>query len=112
MVTHIAILDQLKTPPEGFEDIIKTHFKLKSRSLRKQLDQWLAEDDGKPLHADSMSCIDRSSTMFSNPTTSAAAAATPDGVATPTAGPSKTSTQFAKDVAEIKELLDKLDMEE
>lgn len=115
MVTHIAILDQLKTPPEGFENIIKTHFKLKSRSLRKQLDQWLAEDDGQQLHADSMNCIHRTpSGAHSNPnaaaaTATATASAAGTAAGTANAGPSRTSGQLAKDIAEIKALLDKLD---
>lgn len=121
------MLDQLKTPPEGFENIIKTHFKLKSRSLRRQLDQWLDEDDGKPLNTDSMQSIHGASASTSASAavggTTAPVAVTGSGAANgdgtsgtagtaASAGPSKASSAFAKDVAEIKKLLDKLDMEE
>lgn len=41
------MLGNLRSPPEPFADIVRTHFRLKARSLRTQLDQWLAEDDGK-----------------------------------------------------------------
>ena len=43
------MLGNLKSPPEPFADVIKTHFRLKARSLFKQLDQWLELDDGRSL---------------------------------------------------------------
>jgi hypothetical protein len=43
------MLGNLKNPPEPFGDIIRTHFRLKARSIVAQLDQWLTEDDGKPI---------------------------------------------------------------
>ena len=46
------MLGNLRNPPEPFADVIRTHFRLKSRSLTKQLDAWLAQDDGKPLEKD------------------------------------------------------------
>ncbi|CAE6409284.1 unnamed protein product [Rhizoctonia solani] len=49
MVVHTAMLGNLKTPPEPFADVITTHFRLKARSLFKQLDEWLELDDGRPL---------------------------------------------------------------
>ncbi|KAJ1311203.1 hypothetical protein OPQ81_009704 [Rhizoctonia solani] len=49
MVVHTAMLGNLKAPPEPFADVINTHFRLKARSLFKQLDEWLALDDGRPL---------------------------------------------------------------
>ncbi|KAH8830857.1 hypothetical protein DL96DRAFT_1594587 [Flagelloscypha sp. PMI_526] len=52
MVVKVAMLEQLKNPPEPFGDIIRTHFKLKAVSLTKQLDEWLALDDGKEVTAD------------------------------------------------------------
>lgn len=42
------MLGNLRNPPEPFADIIRTHFRLKTRSLIIQLDEWLAQDDGKP----------------------------------------------------------------
>jgi len=38
-----AMVDQLKNPSPGFEEIIKTHFKLKKDIVLEQLDTWLAE---------------------------------------------------------------------
>ncbi|KAB5592375.1 Ubiquitin conjugating enzyme family protein [Ceratobasidium theobromae] len=49
MVVHTAMLGNLKAPPEPFADVIKSHFRLKARSLFKQLDEWLELDDGRPL---------------------------------------------------------------
>lgn len=124
------MLEYLKTPPEGFESIIKTHFKLKARSIRAQLDKWLEEDDGKPLHADSMGCIHGSryestatamaaqSIAASKPTdgnANVSADAAPTDAATTTAnaaGTSKTNTAFAKDIEAIKLLLTELEKEE
>jgi hypothetical protein len=39
------MLDNLRNPPEPFEDVIRTHFRLKARSIMTQLDGWLAKDD-------------------------------------------------------------------
>ncbi|KAG8691835.1 hypothetical protein FRC08_010077 [Ceratobasidium sp. 394] len=49
MVVHTAMLGNLKNPPEPFADVIQTHFRLKARSLFKQLDEWLELDDGRSL---------------------------------------------------------------
>lgn len=57
MVAHIAMLEYLKKAPEGFEHIVSTHFRLKARAISAQLDKWLADDDQKQLHHDSMSAI-------------------------------------------------------
>lgn len=40
------MLGNLRTPPEPFEDVIQTHYRLKARSISTQLDRWLEEDDG------------------------------------------------------------------
>lgn len=47
-----AMIDSLKLPNEAFADIIRNHFRLKSGVIRKQLDQWLADDDGQRLNMD------------------------------------------------------------
>jgi len=142
MVVHIAMLDYLKNPPQGFEDIIKTHFRLKARYLRKQLDKWLEEDDGKPLYADSMS----SATAYTPPSSlstavaaatstvtvaasggvtnggaGSTAAASASGASTPvtttataaaaSTPASKPTSAFAKDIEEVKKLLDKSETE-
>lgn len=49
MVVKTAMLGNLKNPPEPFADVIRTHFRLKARSITKQLDNWLQSDDGKPI---------------------------------------------------------------
>ncbi|KAH8999197.1 hypothetical protein EDB92DRAFT_1832949 [Lactarius akahatsu] len=46
MVVKTAMLGNLKNPPEPFGDIIRTHFRLKVRSVSAQLDHWLSQDDG------------------------------------------------------------------
>ncbi|KAK7049543.1 hypothetical protein VNI00_005574 [Paramarasmius palmivorus] len=53
MVVKTAMLGNLKNPPEPFADIIRTHFRLKGKSISQQLDQWLAEDDGRPTTGES-----------------------------------------------------------
>lgn len=75
------MLGSLSNPPEPFGDIIRTHFKLKAKSLSLQLDEWLAEDDGKSTTDDG-------------------------GGYGGTAGSSMTS--FKKDCQELKLLLQKL----
>ena len=45
-LTEKQMLGNLKNPPEPFGDIIRTHFRLKARSVSAQVDQWLAQDDG------------------------------------------------------------------
>lgn len=39
------MLGNLQSPPEPFEDVIKTHFKLKGDDICAQLDKWLQMDD-------------------------------------------------------------------
>ena len=46
------MLGNLKNPPEPFGDIIRTHFKLKANEIKKQLDEWLKEDDSRPIVSD------------------------------------------------------------
>ncbi|KAJ7507770.1 hypothetical protein B0H11DRAFT_1968607 [Mycena galericulata] len=52
MVVKTAMLGNLQNPPEPFADIIRTHYRLKARSIAEQLDQWLSTDDGKPTMGD------------------------------------------------------------
>lgn len=46
------MLGNLKNAPEPFADVIRTHFRLKAESIKKQLDAWLAKDDGKVTSGD------------------------------------------------------------
>ena len=80
------MLGNLKAPPEPFGDIIRTHFRLKARSIVVQLDKWLLEDDGKST--------------------------TPDGGGYGAAGkiePGGSTNGLNKDVDEMKALLAKLE---
>ncbi|RPD67361.1 ubiquitin conjugating enzyme family protein [Lentinus tigrinus ALCF2SS1-7] len=52
MVVRTAMLGNLKAPPEPWADVIRTHFRLKAKSITSQLDKWLAEDDGAPTVSD------------------------------------------------------------
>lgn len=46
------MLGNLKNPPEPFADVIRTHFRIKARSILTQLDEWVKLDDNKALTAD------------------------------------------------------------
>ncbi|KAF4602410.1 hypothetical protein EYR40_005617 [Pleurotus pulmonarius] len=52
MVVKTAMLGNLKNAPEPFADVIRTHFRLKAEAIKKQLDDWLAKDDGKVTSGD------------------------------------------------------------
>ena len=52
MSPYAQMLGNLKNPPEPFGDVIRTHFRLKARSIIKQLDDWLALDDGRAIQGD------------------------------------------------------------
>jgi hypothetical protein len=93
MVVHIAMLDYLKNEaPEGFQEIIDTHFRLKARSIKAQLDKWVSEDDKSLLAGDSMNSIHGYRTH---------------AAPAPSAGSSQ--SQFEKEVGEVKALLDRLE---
>ena len=77
------MLGNLKAPPEPFADVIRTHFRLKARSICEQLDKWLAEDDGASTVGDG---------AFHQKTSPA----------------SGSSNGLAEDVTELKALLTKL----
>ncbi|CDZ96453.1 Ubiquitin-conjugating enzyme [Phaffia rhodozyma] len=46
MVAHDSMLHNIINPPYPFADVIRTHFRLKSREISAQLDRWFEEDDG------------------------------------------------------------------
>ncbi|KAJ8522297.1 hypothetical protein ONZ45_g1120 [Pleurotus djamor] len=52
MVVKTAMLGNLRNPPEPFGDVIRTHFRLKAQSIKRQLDEWLSKDDGKTTAGD------------------------------------------------------------
>lgn len=80
------MLGNLKTPPEPFSDVIRTHFRLKARSITNQLDDWLSKDDGKVTSPDGGGYSGASAKM--------------DG--------SGSSNGFSKDIVEMKTILKKL----
>lgn len=79
------MLGNLKAPPEPFGDIIRTHFRLKAKSISAQLDEWLRKDDGRPLAGEGPGYSGRD---------------------LPSAGSSNNG--FVKDVEELRALLQKL----
>lgn len=81
------MLGNLKNPPEPFGDVIRTHFRLKARSIMKQLDEWVQLDDGKSLSGDG-----------AQPSPNARNGPAPGG----------SSNGFLEDVEELKGLLRKL----
>lgn len=89
MNVRIAMLGNLKNPPEPFADIIQTHFRLKARSISEQLDKWLEEDDGVGLTQDGGGIP--------------SAASHARGTAA-----ERSSSAFSRDVAELKALMAKL----
>lgn len=38
---RLAMIDIMKNPPKGFEDIIKTHFYLNKNNILKTVDVWI-----------------------------------------------------------------------
>ncbi|KAG8980859.1 hypothetical protein FRB90_007433 [Tulasnella sp. 427] len=83
-----AMLGNLKNPPEPFKDIILTHFRLKAKSIKAQLDDWLTKDDGRAL-----------APLGSGYVTSNSGNANGNG---------GSGTGFRRDVEELKSLLDGL----
>lgn len=80
MVVNTAMLGQLKNPPEPFADVIRTHFRLKAKSIVQQLDNWAKLDDGRPTIGDG-------------------------GGASPGASGNGSNAQLVKDIDELKKLI-------
>jgi hypothetical protein len=78
------MLGNLKNPPEPFAEIIRTHFRLKARSIAAQLDQWLAQDDAKSTNTGEYQAPGHKDIAGSS------------------------SNGFAKDVAEMKQAMQRL----
>jgi len=83
MVVRTGMLGNLKTPPEPFGDVIRTHYRLKAQVISAQLDKWLAQDDGKPISGDAFGISGRTDS-------------------------SSSSSAFKKDVEEMQKLLRQL----
>jgi hypothetical protein len=54
------MLGNLRNPPEPWENVIRTHFRLKARSIAKQLNHWLQLDDGRQISEDGANIENRS----------------------------------------------------
>jgi hypothetical protein len=78
----MQMLGNLKNPPEPFQDIIRTHFKLKAPFISTQLDEWLAQDNNQ--------------------------ATSGDGAHPGIAGTARSSNGFREDIEELKGLLRQL----
>jgi len=50
-----AMVEQLLAPNEGFEEVIRTHFRIKRLEILAQLDRWTAE--GSPAHSTRMRAL-------------------------------------------------------
>ena len=46
-----AMVDMLKNPPKAFENVIKTHFKLKGSKIIEEVSKWATEFSGSPFNA-------------------------------------------------------------
>lgn len=95
LMLYEQMLGNLKNPPEPFADIIHTHFKLKAHSIKKQLDDWLKEDDARATVADNAGFIPTKSTKTAG-----------------NAIPGGSASAFKKDVDELKVLLTQLERED
>lgn len=52
---RLAMISQLKCPPKGFEDVIKTHFRLRKKFVLEQCQEWVTTSKAKhSVHAASM----------------------------------------------------------
>jgi len=89
MCVHTAMLGNLKNPPEPFADVIRTHYRLKAKTVSAQLDEWLALDDGSSTSGDGASMSRKKSLV-----------------------PGTSSNGFKKDIDELKTLLSRLQTEE
>lgn len=78
------MLDNLRNPPEPFEDVIRTHFRLKGRSIKAQLNEWLSKDDNLPTQGEGGGSNRKASQVGA-------------------------SNRFAKDVEELQALLTELE---
>jgi hypothetical protein len=53
----VAMLGHLNNSDVIWKDVIEGHFRLKAKSISRQLDKWLKEDDGKKSHGDGVHCV-------------------------------------------------------
>jgi SPRY domain len=49
-----AMVDMLRNPPKGFEEVIKNHFELRREAVLAEMEQWVAEGKGNSSHQTSL----------------------------------------------------------
>ena len=52
---RVCMIDMIKNPPKGFEDVIKIHFYLKKEKILKEVDTWIEKAKNKPYIFDGLS---------------------------------------------------------
>jgi ubiquitin-protein ligase len=45
---RFAMIDQIKKPPQGFEEVVKAHFSLKKEAILKTVQKWVQDADKEP----------------------------------------------------------------
>ena len=65
---RVCMIDMIKNPPNGFEDVIKIHFYLKKERILKEVDSWIEKAKNKPYKFDGLISSHNSNyaTRFSN----------------------------------------------
>ena len=52
---RVCMIDMIKNPPKGFEEVIKIHFYLKKERILKEVDSWIEKAKKKPFIFDGLS---------------------------------------------------------
>ena len=58
---RVCMIDMIKNPPNGFEDVIKIHFYLKKERILKEVDSWIDKAKNVPYIFDGLSSCHNSS---------------------------------------------------
>ena len=61
----LAMVDVIEHPPRGFEEVVKTHFRLKREAVLKDVEQWVQEADTitSSLHCSGLTCAHNPATI-------------------------------------------------
>ena len=51
---RFAMIDQIRNPPKGFEEVTRNHFLMKRDEIVQQLDKWVAESRRLKTSADTL----------------------------------------------------------
>jgi ubiquitin-protein ligase len=52
---RVCMIDMIKNPPKGFEEVIKIHFYLKKEKILKEVDSWIEKAKNVPFKFDGLS---------------------------------------------------------